>query len=437
MGGKAVLVIRTSIHSSQTFALDEHSYRKKLAIDHPFTITLSHIGGPLLVQDHDGSSLEIKPGEKADFHTCQLFFETSHSLGLKLSASENIETAFSLYESMDLFLDPSSERSMGLSRFFHKKGDPSRSFWHLARAFTLRRADENQVGRGHNATSLKPEVPDFLYLLSRLNRDGLDDQFIQSIYHFSEASHPDHPALKNWLRTYKNKAQAMRNLSLVFAQSSITQVKEDEWHTYQGGFYKLIFPASIPLKWIQICRDTLQRTRQQLHDYIQDQEQVELQMIRLDRTGPSVRGMFYEDRIIVNMTPVLELEEIEAFRNTIKHEFIHMLNDRFIRQNKNMCLPRWLDEGLAYFLAGNLHPKTADLAQTVDSLEAMFMTSLGESVDKKAISTACRLVEHLIQQAQGDSKLGTAAQILAKWSRPGKNNELNAILGHLRRDANK
>ncbi|PIE02661.1 MAG: hypothetical protein CSA81_05760 [Acidobacteria bacterium] len=416
MGGNAVLLICTPFAKDRLLPIQPNTYRQKLDIPGSWVISSTRLDAPLHLQNETGTRHSLSPGTFFEWQDFTLYYETSSSLGHKLeNSSWNNSAEIEYLEKMALVLEPA--HSMFFARYFQKKSCWIRSMFHAGRG----------IGSSCHEPIKKNRVSDYLFLLIYLTKEKVDPQFIDNIFQAARMECEEHPALFNWFKSYRKKHQAMRALSLVFAEPGRTAIEQTPLHSYHCSAFKLFFPPATDLKWIGLCRDTLFKAMNQLNSYMHAVPFYEVYLAELEQAEDVMKGAFYNGRIFINLLPLLKEGDIQVFRNTVKHEYIHLLNHQFVKSDKNRILPRWLDEGLAYVLAGNLHLTHRAPVQDINILESRLQIQLNRSVDLDALSAASQLVEYLISM-QTEEKLTAARQVLENWSVPGKEQEINRIL---------
>ena len=107
-----------------------------------------------------------------------------------------------------------------------------------------------------------------------------------------------------------------------------------------------------------------------------------------------IAAVLVSDRILAQ--PALSLRKLEAPMRPIIHELAH----GFIRLKVGLNCPRWLDEGLAQWLAGDKRPGTLPKDfQALESLEARLKAAdLDRSARRHDYATSRAAVRKLIQQ---------------------------------------
>ncbi len=277
----------------------------------------------------------LKPGSKAVILEMGVRYETSQSVARfqkdprTLSAMEAEELEF-----CDRYLPPSADRARILAFYYQLQNKPLQSGIYFEKAIHAPDTDPTH----------------FLAALSAFSQLG-EHGWVERLLHLVRSRFPASAAIKQWEYTYRDRQMRYRHLSALYQQSILTSLSPSEIHYLTCPPFTLAFPADTSNNLVQLCKEALLRGRRQLREYSEFPSSVQ---VRLDswRTPrhPHARGFFAGDTIVINRDFFQGNDASEQLQATVKHELIHFLN-AFLAESRDLASPpRWLDEGLAYYL---------------------------------------------------------------------------------------
>ena len=392
----ALLMIEKPMEDMIVFGLKDFAFRQPVEVV-PELFYSRQTGSWEIELIQKGTLPErIKPGQVVMIGQRRITLQTRESVATDIE-SENLSQA----ENADFFLQHDPSHSLLLARAAFKNHDTQRLIWHCGRALSQEKG------------SLNPS--DYLFLLGRTQDGSLPLEYWNPIFNSATQAWPDHPSLQLYQRQVLLKQKALGHLSAINKISHVTALHEDQLICLHHPPFRLYFPAAFALESVEILRNTLFRVKKQLREYVSCPDQFEVVLCEFPPENQQVQGLAEGGKLFLNLTLT---GDINRFRNTIKHEYIHVLNHFFCQQPTIRLLPRWLDEGLAYVLAGHvLEPVTSEEKVSYEEMEEILESSVSNSRRKQAIDAACRRVKELMAKSGQRSEI-SAARIVLELNTP-------------------
>lgn len=158
----------------------------------------------------------------------------------------------------------------------------------------------------------------------------------------------------------------------------------------------------------------------------------EMDELRQEETPSWLVGQANKDTICLFSPSVFEKEsphKRREFKKVLFHEMTHL----FIRQIHSSCEPRWLEEGLAYFVAGQRGKEQFDSCFFLNQ-ELPFLVDVEKRWQKAlphgAYTISFLLVEFLIKRFGKEKIIKFLSSLQGKYSRKKLCQNFGQIYGH-------
>ena len=328
----AFLEIRDPTGGSRVEPLHKSQYRLALE-DTPFKLSWRLGENSLKLQEHGlPENHHLKAGTRVLLAGFGLLFETVSSVARYLTEPLSGPTLHAL-EFADRHLTPCADRARALAQAYQSAELPNRAAAFFEKALFCSNSDSTH----------------FLAALSTFSQWN-DGAWLERLLELAHSRFPRARAIEHWERSYREQQRRYHHLTALQNRSLLTSLSPDAVHEYRLPPFCLSFPGDTPPPLVDFCLKTLERAHGQLKGLGRFPQRVQ---VNLDvwRAGSHELAMAYFDgkAIYVNRDYFLQGNRNEQLQATLKHELIHAVNfhtARFL----DLPLPKWIDEGLAYFL---------------------------------------------------------------------------------------
>jgi hypothetical protein len=335
----------------------------------------------------------LKPGGAITMGKRRFSLYNSNSL---LELQDGLGTDYA--ESLSFFLGAPDRFGISNAYLAHRHKDRTRLIWFASCAIY------------QSEPVLTPS--DYVFLLSRCCDGSLPGEFTIPLLQKAFQSWPGHPALNMFQQRMVGREGALRHLSQLGKVTHLTALNEDELATMQHGPYIYYFPVSLSLSKVEVCQEALLRAEKQLRGYLAAPGEIEILIYSFPESQNSVYGMTVEGAVCLNLNYI---DDLTRFRNTVKHEYIHVLQHHDVNASPARHLPLWLDEGMAHVLAGNtLKAEASEWTMSIVKIEEFLRAEQDDVTDEErnaALCSACRYVEKLLSQVHSEDVILAARQV--------------------------
>ena len=349
---------------------------------------------------HAGIPERIKAGEERIIAGFGVRFESVRS-GRRLLPDQGEPDPGQVreLERLDRYLQPDADRARALGRFY------------IERDATLQAV----IFYEKSLFAANTNCSHFLAALAAFAR--LDQhEWVERILVLAASRHPRAPALRRWEEVYRAARQRYHHLTTLQYQSLLTRLDPEEIHQYHMPPFLLIFPASASEVLITFCRNTLSRARHQLRRFGDLPHEVRIHIDVWEGDQAQLAMGYYDGHAIhINHDYFRDGKHNEELQATLKHELVHVINSH-TAQSLGLDLPRWLDEGIAYYMTEKRNRPAGAL------MEIPAMNTILSRPNHPHYRVACnhasaRLAAALTATEEGETNL-TCQRILRTMSSP-------------------
>ncbi|CAM2067001.1 hypothetical protein SCOR_16610 [Sulfidibacter corallicola] len=341
----------------------------------------------------------LKPGSKAVILGMGLRYETSESVRRFQRDPHDLSPAYAEeLEFCDRYLPVCADRARLLAFYYQIQNKPLQAGIYFEKA--IHAPDTNPTH--------------FLAALSAFAQLG-EHAWVERLLHLVRSRFPGSAAIKQWEYTYRDRQRRYRHLSALYQQSLLSTLNPSDIHHLTFPPFTLAYPADTANSLVHLCKNALLRAKQQLRDYAPFPEAVP---VRLDTWNtphhPHARGFFNGDTIFINRDFFQDNDASEQLQATVKHELIHFLNASLTKALDHEPPPRWLDEGLAYYLTeASFEKAVPGEFETLDAINEALSKPTAVN-HEKACRCAAAFVAHLLTAKDEHNIIAAARELLPR-----------------------